>query len=204
MPGHGAATYGVDAWGEAYELGAARLLYMLRMAPRWRALADVIDARYARIAGIMELIRVGFNLDSAIGNQLDIIGEWLGRRREGMVDVRYRRALRVQLRLLLSANGSGPNLISVWFQWAQSLPLSYRNVPPAYVELSGVVAAEDEYLLRQFILSAAPGGVVVGVFTATTTPLIADSIADPVTSPGLVDSIADPVTAAPVTGFSIV
>lgn len=204
MAMYGAATHGVDEWGGAFELGAARLLYMLRMAPRWRALADIIDKRYARLAGILELFRLGFDLDSAVGNQLDIIGEWLGRRRDAMTDTRYRRALRTQLLILKSVNGTGPNIIAVFTEWVQAAPIAYRNVPPAYVELTGVVPAEDMALLRVFIRLALPAGVPFEVFGSTVSPLIADSITDPVTDPGVADSIASPQADARPVAYRIV
>lgn len=200
----GAAVIGVAEYGGAFELGAARLLYMLRMAPRWRALADVLDGRYARLAGVVELFRVGFDLDNAVGVQLDIIGAWLGRAREGMVDARYRRALRTQVLILKSANGSGPNLIAVFASWVQSLPLTYRNVPPAYVEITGVVPAEDMALLRVFIRLALPGGVAFEVIGTSTPPLIADSVQHPITDPGVADSFASPQADARPVAYRIV
>ena len=204
MASYGAATYGVDQWGGAYELGAARLLYMIRMAPNWRALADLIDNRWATLVGIAEQIRTVFNLDTAAGEQLDLIGQWLGLERLGMTNDRYRRALRVQVTILSSSSGSSQSLIDVFTRWIGAAPHSYRNVPPAYAELSGTIGATDENLLRQFLLKAAPAGVVLSVgasFDASF--LLADSVADPIADPGTVDCVADPILDAATLVFEI-
>lgn len=198
MASYGSATYGSDAWGGAFELGAARLLYIIRMAPRFRALADLLDARWSHIAGLLEHVRVGFDLDSAVGDQLDVIGRWVGRPREGMVDERYRRALRVQVQIL-SSRSSTTTMLAVFEAWIGDTATTYRNVAPAYVEIGGPVDPADEHLLRVFLQLAAPGGVVLSVVGTPTGGdgwLIVDSIAVPVTDPGVIDSIADPVTDA--------
>lgn len=204
MASYGAATYGVDLWGGAFELGAARLLYMIRMGPRWRALADIIDRRWSTMVGVAEQIRTVFSLDTATGEQLDIIGQWIGLDRQGMTNDRYRRALRVQVVLLSSASGSSSSLIDVFTQWTAAAPASYRNVAPAYAELTGVVAEIDEYLLRQFILKAAPAGVIISIGAALDTNfLVADSVADPIADPGVLDCVSIPVTDAATLVYEI-
>lgn len=202
----GAFTWGVDEWGGAYELGAARLLYITRMSPRFRALADAMDARYARISGILEQIRVGFNLDDAVGAQLDILGAKLGREREGMTDARYRRAIRVQSLILSSTSATTPGMLAVWRAWIGSDATDYRNVAPAYVEIGGPVAAADESLLRRFLQLAVSGGVVLSIVASAEGGdgfLLVDSVADPVADPGVLDSVADPVTDARAIGYEL-
>lgn len=204
MPSYNEATYGVDPWGGLFELGAARLLYMTRMGPRWRALADIIDARWSRILGVMSQMMLAFDLDSADGDQLDIIGRWLGREREGMSDDRYRRALRVQRLLLSSSSGSGPLMLRVFAAWTGATATEYANVPPAHVTIGGAVAVEDENALRQFILASAPAGVTLSVSGfAGDAALICDSISVPVDDPGVLDCIADPVTGAAPLAYEV-
>lgn len=121
-----------------------------------------------------------------------------------MTNDRYRRALRVQVVLLSSASGSSSSLIDVFTQWTEAAPASYRNVAPAYAELTGVVAEIDEYLLRQFILKAAPAGVIISIGAALDTNfLVADSVADPIADPGVLDCVSIPVTDAATLVYEI-
>lgn len=189
-------------WGQAYEAGAVRLLYMTRMGPNFRALVDIMDKRWAHLYGILEEIHQAFDLETCSGDRLDIIGGWLGRERASMEHERYRRALKVQ-RVVLASTGSGPNLLRVWSDWTQAAALEYRNVGPATVAMAGIVAAEDEALLVEFLQDAASGGVVFSVRAALTAPLICDSVASPVTDPGLCDSVAAPVAGARPTSYEL-
>lgn len=189
MAEYGTATYGVDEWGGAYELGAARLLYMLRMAPRWSALANLIDQRYQRLIGIAEQLRTSLALDTASGALLDIIGQWLGLERQGMTDDRYRRALRVQVVLLSSATGSSQSLLDVWQRWITTDADTYRNVAPAYAEISGVISEPDEYLLRIFLRRAAPAGVVLSALvTYADNAFILDDVEGTLPNAGILDN----------------
>ncbi len=198
MASYGTAVYGVDEWGGAYELGAARLLYICRESPNFRALADITDRRWSRMIGILEQIRVAYNLDSAVGVQLDVIGAQLGLERQGMNDARYRRALRVQQLIMASTVNTTASVLAVFEAWITTPAEYYRNVPPAHIEISGPISAADAYLLRRFLRAAAPAGVTLSIagWAPGTTPLIVDSIAVPVADPGVIDSVASPVADA--------
>lgn len=202
----GSSTYGEALWGGAFEVSAARALYMIRMGTRVRALCDLIDTRWARIIAALNAVRTGFDLDSAVGVQLDVLGAMIGREREGMTDARYRRALRVQVIALSSATGTTPGILRVFEAWIGTAAANYRNVPPAYVEIGGDVDPADESLLRRFLELVVPGGVrlsVVGAVPDAAGYLLADSVVDPLADPGVVDCVATPVDDARPVAYEV-
>lgn len=143
-----------------------KLFYFLRESPNFRALAQIIDTRYQTIQGVLLQILASYDLDTAAGSQLDVIGAMLGLERDGLSDARYRRALRVQVQIL-KAVGSATNLMDTWTAWVGSAPTTFYNIPPAEVEMGGTIEPEDEYLLDLFIRRVAPAGVRLSIHVAT-------------------------------------
>ena len=188
-------------WGETYEAAASKLLYMNREGPNFQKLVQIIDKRWIAVIAVIMQIIAAFDIDTAQGQQLEIIGEWLGRRREGMTDERYRRALKVQRNVLLSSSGSAATLIQVWTEWVGSAPTTYRNIPPAEVEIGGVVPAEDQSLLVQFLQAALPAGVRLSAIGHTADFLICDIESAPLADPGKTDIESAPVTGAKPVAF---
>lgn len=196
----GAYPRGADERGGVGEVGATKLLYMTRMGPNFRAIADIIDKRWAQVLGVQEQILAVFDLDIASGNQLDVIGGWLGRSREGLSDVRYRKAIRVQRQILASSSGTAQTLIDAFELWIGSPPGIFTTIPPAEVYISGTVSDEDRDLLLQFLQLAKPGGVVLTLNVSTVDPLLVDSTTTPLADPGVIDSTTTPIgaTAKPI------
>ena len=178
---------GGTLWGAGGEVARALLLYMNRDVPIIGAIADLIDLRFDKHMTALRAIEGAFDLDTAQGQQLDILGVDAGLPRNGFSDDRYRRALKVQRALVLSTGGTRQGLIDVFTAWTGAAPVHYRNVYSKEVEISGLVAAEDESLLLTFLQNAAPGGTVINVFSSTTQALedehlITDAIERPTRS----------------------
>ena len=174
---------GGGQWGTDDTVAGARLLYINRDVPNFRALVDVIDYRYAEVVAVSRQVEIGYDIDTAVGLQLDVLGASLGQAREAMADERYRRALRVQ-RAILSSGGTRSALVSTWNVWTTYALTSFHPAPPGDVWITGHAEREDEILLARYLQRAAAGGVIVNgyVVAPTETMLIGvhsfDSIAD--------------------------
>lgn len=113
----------------------------------------------------------GFNLDFAIGVQLDVIGALIGLPRQGFTDIRYRTFLKIQADLLLSpfreeANWTGThnNILTICRTFIGSGvpdPIILTNFPPYNFLLTvpGLVLSELD-LLISFICRALYAGVL--------------------------------------------
>lgn len=202
-PEYGEIEYGECEYGEdlasEFATGANVLwLYINRDVPRIAGLGDLLDFRLSKFISIVSQIIGGFNIDTAQGVALDILGAGLGLPRMGFSDADYRRALKVQRNLILSSAGTRPVLIEIWTQWTGAAPLHYRDAPN-YIEIGGVVAVADEPALLAFLEQAAPGGRTVNAYTYESDYLVGDYAQDPLTTPGTTDYEQDPVTGAALT-----
>lgn len=115
--------------------------------------------------------RDGFNLLTAIGEQLDLIGGVVGLPRSGFDDDRYRTLLQIQIQLLIGARNSNPNWVGTINNLLQICrtfigtgvpdPVVLLNTPPYSYTLSvpGVTIAELDLLIT-FICKATWAGVL--------------------------------------------
>jgi hypothetical protein len=112
----------------------------------------------------------GFDLDTAVGDQLDAIGAVVGLPRQGFNDTRYRTFLRIQVDLLLSAvrddanwTGTGNNILKIvrTFIGAGGPPIVLTNLPPYSFNLTipGITLAELDILVN-FLCVALYAGVL--------------------------------------------
>lgn len=182
-------SWGEQYWGGFTETIAARYLYLNRDAPRFRAIANVLDEHYTNAIQVLQDLEVAFDLDTAVGNQLDILGALLGLERNGFVDERYRRALKVQ-RWILASTGVRDDYINVWTDWTGTAPTGVRSAPPATFIIEGHVEPEDEYLLWQFLKTVAGAGIVLiaNVVDEDLSVLICDSVVTALADPGTLDN----------------
>ena len=190
---------GGGQWGTDDTVAGARLLYINRDVPNFRALVDVIDYRYAEVVAVSRQVEIGYDIDTAVGLQLDVLGASLGQAREAMADERYRRALRVQ-RAILSSGGTRSALVSTWNVWTTYALTSFHPAPPGDVWITGHAEREDEILLARYLQRAAAGGVIVNgyVVAPTETMLIGvhsfDSIADGLRWKPPMETLVDPIS----------
>jgi len=89
-----------------------------RVAEQYKAdsgFAAILAAYGAQVQEIEDAlydIHVGYDLDNAVGDQLDILGKVVAQARDGATDAEYRPRIRARIRALLSS-GSTEDLLAV-------------------------------------------------------------------------------------------
>ncbi len=122
----------------------------------------LIGGQFGRLRDDLTDIRDAFDLDNAVGDQLEIIGNNLGMPRNGLGDTDYRRFIRIQILLILQSTGSGPNIIAIirTYLGTTANPVRFINSPPYHFSISASDMAEADWdLLVPFIRKALIGGV---------------------------------------------
>lgn len=117
-------------------------------------------------------VLTGFDLDSAIGAQLDVIGAILKQPRQAFDDDRYRTLLKIKGKLVLRSTGTGENVIAIAREFigdAVMDPIVLNNSPPYTFKLSiPTISNDDLDILIPFIrqaLIAGVSGVVIVILT---------------------------------------
>lgn len=128
---------------------------------------------------VLEQVRDGFQIETAIGVQLDAIGSLIGLPRSGFGDVRYRVMLGIQAELLLAHTAEGGNwtgttnniltIVRRFIGETPGAPIVLTQTPPyAFtLQIPAVFTVEEFRVLRRFICLALYAGVL-GVTTFPT------------------------------------
>ena len=125
------------------------------------------------------------NVDTAVGEQLNILGRVVGQERAGLVDDDYRRLIRA--RIAVNKSGGRVNEILnvaalVIFDDDVTLELEAQYPAGIVVRATGVVASDLAELVISFLRDTVAGGVRVLFEYATVAPAAAFSFAN---GPGL-------------------
>jgi hypothetical protein len=127
-------------------------------------------------ASVAEDVEGAFDIDTAVGIQLDMIGAVIGLPRQGFSDLRYRVFLNIQVDLILSAmrneanwTGTHNNILRICRTFigdTEPLPVLLSNIPPYSFVLSvpNVAGSELDLLIR-FVCIALYAGVLGQVMT---------------------------------------
>ncbi len=110
-------------------------------------------------------IFTGFDISTAVGEQLNAIGETIGLERQGATDERYRIRLRARVLINLSS-GTIPQLVRLVNLLAPSGVTSHYTpyYPAAFtVETSGVLSDDEAEEIGAALIEATGGGVSVGL-----------------------------------------
>lgn len=132
---------------------------------------------------VLSDVRDAFDLSSAVGAQLDVIGRIVGLPREGYADARYRTLLEIQIELILSVNrdggnwtGTSENILRICRKFIGTTPgqpVVLQNFPPYDFLLTvPTLAVADIPLLFRFLCRA----LYAGVLGQLLTPLAPDSL----------------------------
>lgn len=109
-----------------------------------------------------------FDIDTAIGEQLDIIGRILKQPRNAYGDTFYRKILKIRGKLVLQSTGTGENILEICrlFIEAEPDPVVLTNSPPYTFKLSVPGTTESDLvtlipLLREALIGGVSGVVIV-------------------------------------------
>jgi len=130
-------------------------------------------------------VRQGFDVDTAVGDQLDKIGSVVGLPRQGFSDTRYRVFLNIQIDLLLSARqdeanwtGTHNNILRICrtFVGSAAGTIVLTNIPPYSFQLTvpGLALSELNILVG-FICLALYAGVLGSVVIVLASDSLWDS-----------------------------
>lgn len=104
-------------------------------------------------------------VDTAVGEQLDIIGRIVGQGREGLADADYRRYIRAKI-AANNSNGTVEDLLTVAFLVVYDVSVTYQvhnqGIAAAVLRLNGAaVTSNTANILIRFLGLAVAGGVRV-------------------------------------------
>jgi hypothetical protein len=155
-----------DPWGSGSDFTqrmVARLLMFVQHGPRFVALVNALATRTGDLRDAASTIVAAFDIDTAVGVQLDTLGAILQRPRYGMTDDRYRDLLHVQIDLILSSTASAETLLAVVERITGAPAPTYTEHYPAQFRIGAIVDPDDVTLLRSLLRQAKGWGIYGGL-----------------------------------------
>jgi hypothetical protein len=143
-----------------------------------------------------ERVAAEFDLETATGYTLDLIGSVLQKTRQGLPDDEYRLVLQIQVQILLSSAGTGPVLREIVRLWTEEEPDTYAESYPAHITMAATVLPTRTDYLTSMLYTAKPAGVSLTLIVSEpgVDALTADSTVDDISGIlGMMDSVLDPV-----------
>ncbi len=146
-----------------------RILSQIKETGNFYDLICALAEHHGDLWDVAADVKSGFDIDTAIGEQLNVIGRILNLDRHAFNDDTYRKLLKMQGKLVLRSTGTGENILEICrtFIGAAVLdPIILTNSPPYSFKLSvpGLSAADTEVLIpfiRQALIAAVQGVVIV-------------------------------------------
>lgn len=181
MAGWGTGTLwgGIALWGagapsahEICDLVETRILFQMDSTIGNRDFRDFVCIHaepFGQFADVADDVANGFNLDTAIGDQQDVIGRVIDFQRSGFDDATYRTLLKMQATILQGQTdgdwtGSINQILSMirTFIGIGGGPILYTSIPPYSFELTvpAVLTATQVKVLFRLICKAIYAGVL--------------------------------------------
>lgn len=146
--------------GDVCADGVALLLQVFKGRPKLQSLLCSYLERISELELAIEQVRTLRDLDSAVGEQLDVLGRIVGEGREGRVDDDYRRFLRVRI-LINKSTGTPEELIAATELVTQADDVTFDEEFPAGVTITAVGggAVADGGKVNEVLQLMKPAGV---------------------------------------------
>ena len=90
----------------------SHLIQFFREGPRNQAVLEAVMAQVQEVEDVLWYIKNGFDVNTAVGEQLDFIGKRVGEGRQDRADDEYRSAVRVRI-LINMSTGTMANLLEI-------------------------------------------------------------------------------------------
>lgn len=171
---------------------------MFCRGPRFIAWQAAKAVRTEDVLAGIEDIREAFQLSTATGAQLDILGGILQRERFGLDDATYRKVLQIQVELILPATATGPSIKRIVVIFTGESPSAFYEGDLHFgidATLDGL-DADDGQLLGQLIREATSAGYGTSITIGDTDALICDDADAPIADAGYLDDADSAVTGA--------
>jgi len=142
-------------------------------------LACIIGRLWGNVRDVAEEVRLSFDLDTAVGDQLDILGETVGLPRNGYDDTTYRKLINIQILLILRSTGSPENIISIirtYLGVTANPVLIFTSGPKDFAVSASDMTEPDWEILIPFIRKALASEVRGTVAAAGVGGLVWDSL----------------------------
>jgi len=150
-------------------------------AENLKKLLSMIVAPFQDMEQAMTDLRDCRHLDSAVGVQLDGLGEWVGEPRQGRDDDSYREALRFRIFINIS-DGEPETVLTVLRVLTQGSQLRYwENWPAAFqLETNGLAITDSLTSILQGVSPAGVGNVPITITLGDPRPFRLSRLPDPV------------------------
>jgi hypothetical protein len=128
--------------------------------PRWSALLSAIVDEYQVCEDTLFQILAAFDVDTAVGEQLDFLGKQVGERRDNRVDADYRAAVRARM-LVNRSNGKIEELYGIILALFPDAVASVAEYFPAsiVVDVTAVLGGVTHQTVVTLLRQAKLGGV---------------------------------------------
>lgn len=153
---------GAYAYNPAMVAEAQAMLIEFFRKPRWLELLAIIVEQAQAVEDATWATHVSFDVDTAVGDQLDLLGKLVGERRNDRLDDAYRVAVRTRI-LVNGSEGSLPELLTIMETADPALDIIAQEHYPAGVLfrwLSTFTAISPRDLMN-LVQQAKPAGVRV-------------------------------------------
>jgi len=177
---------------------------LVQMGDDFRTLVQELVQDRARTYDALGGIKAAFDVEHAVGTQLDMIGSVVGLPREGFTDARYSVFLAIQIELLLAAareddewTGTCENILRILrrFVGAGAPTITLRNAPPySYAVTIEDLDLDEAWLLVRFLRTASYAGVTGLIVIPVEDDSLWDSDSVAVSGAGIWDSDSVAVT----------
>jgi hypothetical protein len=187
-------TWGGDPWGAPGSFTDAmlsRLLMFVRHDPAFVAIVNALANRTEQLINGARTVTEAFDLDTAVGVQLDTIGLIVDRPRWGLDDTRYRALIAAHIDLILSSTAGAETLLAVVLAITGTPAPGYEEFYPAQFRITAAVDPDDVSLLVS-LLRQAKGWGIYGALVEVPPDgfvLLGDIIGAPLADPGVGDLV---------------
>ncbi len=216
-----AALWGVgtgDGPTEFCDLADDRVLVQVDDEPTnrdFRELVCIVVEGLGHYKDVAEDVAAAFDVDTAVGEQLDFIGTIVGIQRQGFPDARYRDFINIQIDLILSTVRNGANwtgtvnnildICRTFIGTGVPDPIVYTATPPYSFKLTvpGVTPAEMGVLVNFLCIALYAGVLGQSIFTLASDSLWDSFSVGPITDGGIWASASVVVAPSSIWGLTI-
>jgi hypothetical protein len=173
----------------------SHLIQFFREGPRNQAVLESVMAQVQEVEDALWYMRNAFDVNTAVGEQLEFLGRRVGEGRQDRTDAQYRAAIRVRI-LVNMSEGTLPELLAICVGINPTGTYIARDLYPAAMSIEADTFDATSLAAAYRLLRAAKTcGVRLNLIAGGDDASIGDTDADPLG--GLIGSVGD----APYAGF---